>query len=386
MFLDITKKRNHGLIKVAFELHQKGLIQPDTYIIDLDNIIENGRKIKEEADKYGIKLYFMTKQFGRNPIVCHELMKLGYSGAVVVDFKEALTLKENGIKLGHVGHLVQIPTHCMEEIIEAKPEVVTVYSVDKAREVSKISQKLGQVQNIMLRVLDEGDTLYPAQYGGFYLNELIEKAKEIKELPNINIYGITSFPCFLFDPKEGDIKATKNIETLKQAQKLLEDKLNIKIQELNLPSATCVANIKSIAEYGGTHGEPGHGLTGTTPYHAENEAEEIPCLVYVSEVSHNLKEECYCYGGGHYRRSHMNKALVGSSIENYIELKAEEPSNESIDYYIALKGNANVGETVVMSYRTQVFVTRSSVAVVKGIKEGKPELLGIYDSLGKKTK
>ena len=39
-----------------------------------------------------------------------------------------------------------------------------------------------------------------------------------------------------------------------------------------------------------------------------------------------------------------------------------------------------------MSYRTQIFVTRSSVAVVKGIKEGNPKLLGIYDSQGRKIK
>ncbi|NFF79625.1 YhfX family PLP-dependent enzyme, partial [Clostridium sporogenes] len=180
------------------------------------------------------------------------------------------------------------------------------------------------------------DTLYPAQYGGFYLKDLIEKAKEIKKLPNINIYGITSFPCFLYDEKEGDIKATNNVQTLKKAQKLLENDLKIKIEQLNMPSATCVSNMKNIAENGGTHGEPGHGLTGTTPYHAKHEGAEIPCLVYVSEISHNLKEESFCYGGGNYRRSHMSKALVGKSIEDSIKVKASVPPLESIDYYITL--------------------------------------------------
>ncbi|NFF79507.1 YhfX family PLP-dependent enzyme, partial [Clostridium sporogenes] len=92
------------------------------------------------------------------------------------------------------------------------------------------------------------------------------------------------------------------------------------------------------------------------------------------------------YGGGNYRRSHMSKALVGKSIEDSIKVKASVPPLESIDYYITLRSNANVGDTVVMSYRTQIFVTRSSVAVVKGIKEGKPKLLGIYDSQGRKIK
>ncbi|MDO7204820.1 hypothetical protein Q5M85_12395 [Paraclostridium bifermentans] len=34
------------------------------------------------------------------------------------------------------------------------------------------------------------------------------------------------------------------------------------------------------------------------------------CMVYVSEISHNLKSTAYCFGGGNYRRSHLAKAIV----------------------------------------------------------------------------
>ena len=88
MFLEKTVERNKELVQAAFKLHREGLILPDTYVIDLDTLIENARKIKEEADKYGIKLYFMTKQIGRNPIIAKEFMKLGYEGAVVVDLEK----------------------------------------------------------------------------------------------------------------------------------------------------------------------------------------------------------------------------------------------------------------------------------------------------------
>lgn len=383
MFLDVTLRRNPKLIETAFELHQKGLIDPDTYILDIDTLLHNARSMKNEADKYGIKLYFMTKQFGRNPYISKELMKLGFDGAVAVDYKEADTLYESGIKLGNVGHLVQIPSNKVEDMVARRPEVITVYSVEKAEEISRAAVKLGIIQDIMLRVIDQGDILYPAQYGGFYIHELMEKAAEIKKLPNINIYGITSFPCFLYCENEKKVEKTPNVDTLTLAKKMLEEGLNIKLQEINTPSATCTSTIKLISENGGTHGEPGHGLLGTTPLHAVKDEAEIPAVAYVSEISHNLGDKSYCYGGGHYRRSHMEKALVGKDLQHMQKHKVQTPSVESIDYYFGLEGNASVGDTAIFAYRTQIFVTRSSVAVVKGIQSGNIEIAGIYDSLGK---
>ena len=44
------------------------------------------------------------------------------------------------------------------------------------------------------------------------------------------------------------------------------------------------------------HGEPGHGLTGTTPYNTHHRsAEEKIGYVYLSEVSHNYGSSSYCY-------------------------------------------------------------------------------------------
>lgn len=383
MFLEATLKRNPKLIDAAFKLHLEGLIEPDTYILDLDSIINNAREIKKEADKHKIKLYFMTKQFGRNPYVSYELIKLGYEGAVAVDFREAEILASNGIALGHVGHLVQIPKSKLEAILRAKPEYITVYSLEKAKELSEAAVRLGVTQKLMIRVIDKDDTLYPAQYGGFYLGELLEKAKQLLELPNLILSGITSFPCFLYNEGENYIKETNNVYTLQKAKKILEENLNIRIEQVNMPSATCTCNIENIASFGGTHGEPGHGLLGTTPIHAVSEHPEIPAIVYVSEVSHNLDDKSFCYGGGHYRRSHMENALVGKTLEDALKYKVEEPEFESIDYHFTLSDRAMVSDTVIMAFRTQIFVTRSKVAVVKGIQSGKPHIVGIYDSQGR---
>lgn len=386
MFLDMTLRKNRKLIETAFELHQNGIIEPDTYILDADSILYNAECIKEEADKYGIKLYFMTKQFGRNPYIASEIMKLGYDGAVAVDWREAETLAENGIKLGHVGHLVQIPNNDIENILLQKPEVITVYSVEKAKQISDAAKRLNMIQNVMLRVIDKGDILYPAQYGGFYLEELIENAKKIASMTNIKIYGLTSFPCFLYNSDSKSIEKTKNMDTLLTAKAVLENELGLKLKEINTPSATCTSSIKKIYNCGGTHGEPGHGLIGTTPLHAMGDEVEIPSIVYVSEISHNLDDTSYCYGGGYYRRSNTMNALVGKDMVSAKKLEFEKPSLESIDYYLGLKGKANVGDTAIFANRSQIFVTRSHVAVVKGIQKGNIEIVGIYDSLGRKIR
>ena len=106
--------------------------------------------------------------------------------------------------------------------------------------------------------------------------------------------------------------------------------------------------------------------------------------MYVSEVSHNFMGNAYCYGGGHYRRSHVKHALVGSSLEDSRSLEVIPPSDESIDYHFGLSEECKVGETVVMAFRFQIFVTRSDVVLVEGISSGQPQIVGVYDSLGRK--
>lgn len=386
MFLDLTIKKNPKLIEAAFLLHQKGQIQPDTYVLDLDAIINNGRAIKKEADNYGIKLYFMTKQFGRNPYVAAELIKIGFEGAVAVDYREAMVLHNNGIPLGHVGHLVQIPTHLIETIVKMKPEVITVYSIEKAREINAVAKKLGVIQKVLMRVIDQGDVIFPGQQGGFYLNSLEASVKELLELSNLSLEGLTSFPCFTVDKDKTTINETNNITTLLRAKSFIEEKFNMKINQINTPSVTCTSNMKRIAELGGTHGEPGHGLSGTTPIHALVDQVELPASVYVSEVSHNLDSQSYCYGGGHYRRSFMKEALVGKDMDTAKRIWIEAPDDSAIDYYITLRENAQVGDTSIMSFRTQIFTTRSEIAVVKGINSSEPQIVGIYDSQGNLVK
>ena len=234
--------------------------------------------------------------------------------------------------------------------------IVTVYTLEKAREISAVCTELGLHQKLMLRVLGEGDMLYSGQYGGFELQELDSAVRAIEAMPNVEVGGVCSFPCFLYDEAAQDILPMPNLRTVQTAAEMLRAR-GYRDLMLNTPSATCTHSIPMIAAAGGTHGEPGHGLTGTTPYHAGHpDAEERPGYLYVSEVSHNLGDKAYCYGGGHYRRGHMKNALVGTTPENAKVVPVLPPDDSSIDYHFELQQNCPVSAAAVMAFRTQFFV------------------------------
>ncbi|MBW4844203.1 MAG: YhfX family PLP-dependent enzyme [Lachnospiraceae bacterium] len=379
MFLRATEARNPLLIETAIRFHQQGVLQPDTYILDLDMIRRNAQVLLEEAKKYSISLFFMTKQIGRNPLVAKELINEGFSSAVVVDYREALVMMENNIPLGNVGHLVQIPKQLLKKIMDYGTEFITVYSIDKLKEINQISSELGIQQKVIIKILDKQDLIYDGQYGGFSLADIPNLVNSVKGMMNIELAGITSFPCFLLDQQE--INSTQNLKTVLFAKKLLQDN-GLPIKEINMPSATCVATIPKIRSFGGTQGEPGHALTGTTPLHALQEQSEKPAMVYVSEISHHFDGHSYLYGGGYYRRGHWENVIVVQAGKREYD-KLLPFSDESIDYYLGVNKKHAIGATVIAAFRTQMFVTRSEIAVIDGIQKKEPKLLGIYDSQGR---
>ena len=378
MFLDLVLQRNPKLIEAAFSFHQQGILLPDTYIIDGDAFDINARAMATCAKENNVLLYAMTKQIARIPLLAKRTIDAGFEGVVCVDHAEALQMVRAGVKIGNVGHLVQIPLHALEEIIAAKPEVITVYSIEKIEQINDVATKLDLNQPLLLKVLDKNDLLYPQQEAGFYLNELEKIITLIESLPNVSIAGVTHFPCFLLNNETQLIEPTANAQTVLKGADLLAQHGYTQMQ-INLPSSTCCSSIPMIAELGGTHGEPGHGLTGTTPFHnLDTSATELPSMVYLSEISHHHDSHSFCYGGGHYRRSFMNKALVNNQKVNVSPL-----AMEAIDYHFELEGMHKIGDPVIMSFRTQLFVTRSQVAIVDGIQSGIPVLRGLYSSLGK---
>ncbi len=387
MFLEATMKRNTAMIEAALGLHQKGAIQPNTFVLDVDQIVQNAALLGQTASRLGLQLYMMTKQIGRNPHVARKIKETGLTKAVAVDPWEALTLAAAGVELGNVGHLVQIPTKLLDRIVALQPEVITVFTLEKAWETARAAQRQGKVQDLLLRVARPGDLVYPGQTGGFLLEQLAAAAEEIKKFSGVRIAGVTVFPCFLYNGETGLVEATPNAETLIAAASLLEEDLKLNLSQINAPSANSVTTLPLIKDLGATHGEPGHAFTGTTPLNAHQVQPEVPALVYVSEVSHCYKGRAYTYGGGFYARGNIQKALVGRSWEQACTniLAANVLPAENIDYYgeLLLEDKAAaVGDTVIYAFRSQIFVSRSQVAVVEGIQRGRPRLQGIYDSAG----
>lgn len=380
MFLDMTLKRNEGLIRSATKMHQEGMIPANTYVIDADSLEQNVRMLSETAKEHDLNLYYMTKQIGRSGFVGQMIEKNGIDRAVAVDIDEALQLKKDNARIGNIGHIVQPSKSQWEEVLTTlQPEVVTLFSVERGKQVSFAAENLGVVQDVILRVIKPADMVYPGQFGGFLIDQLEAALNELLKLKGIRVIGITSFPVIQINEQKDDFRFTSNMETLKLAREILENK-GIKVTHVNAPSATSCYTIPMLKEMGVTHGEPGHALTGTTPLHAYREdLPEIPSIIYVSEISHMDEMNAYTIAGGFYARSNMEAALFGSNESDIVKQKAivNGVSPENIDYYGSLlkERKMNVGDTVIYAFRTQIFVTRAHVAFVRNVNSSNPELI-----------
>ncbi|HEV7908580.1 MAG TPA: alanine racemase, partial [Pseudonocardiaceae bacterium] len=177
MFLELLKRRNPALLRAAGELTLQRQIPPNTFVLDVDAIAANGKAIRAEADRLGLHLYFMTKQIGRNPVVTKALTGEGGRETVSVDIADANALSAHGFGLGHIGNLVQVPSIDLPRIIALEPEVISVFSLGKARQIAQEAERQGRTQGLLLRVADPARDVYlSGMDGGIVLDELAATA------------------------------------------------------------------------------------------------------------------------------------------------------------------------------------------------------------------
>lgn len=398
-FLEHTVSQNPAVIRTAVDLHQEGKIPHNTVVIDLDKVRDNVDAIADTANRRGLELYGMTKQFGRNPLVASVIADAGI-GFVAVDIEGAKSLHRHGLPVEHVGHLCQVPSNEIEYVVrEIDPEVITVFSHEKAAETADAAAAIGETQDILLRVVGEGDFFYDFQRGGFHERAIAEDAAEIDSLDGVRVAGLTSFPTVRFNIREEHEETLPNFDTLLRASEAVEAELGRELSQINAPGDTSAAVIDLLADKGATHGEPGHGFFGTTPWHFFNESlPEDPAWTYVSEVSHVEGNRAYTYGGNLsaadpsygfwtdlYQQARLY-ALVGDGPDVVDEEFMLAHEGGYIDYNVPVElgrnQSAEVGDTVVYGFRNQVFVSRANVAVIDGIQNGEPELLGLFDRTG----
>lgn len=401
MFLDLLRRRNPAFLDAIAELHRDGALPANTYAIDLDAVGRNASAFARETARLGLTPFAMTKQIGRNPDVSRVLAASGITHAVGVDLQCALAAASGGLRIGHLGHLVQIPRHEADTAAALEPLYWTVFNETKAREAGAAALRRGRVQDVLLRVVQEGDRFYTGHEGGFPLEGIVAAADLVDTIPGVRFAGITTFPATLFDAASGTATATPNRSTLTTAVELLEAAGRTGI-EVNAPGTTSISVLEALAGAGATQVEPGHGLTGTTPAHAVSDLEEEPAIAYVTEVSHLWNDRAYVFGGGLYVDPVLGgvgtSAIVVATgagapagrgpgfVAGLDTLPVEMPAPEAIDYYatIPLNGRTDirVGDTVVFGFRPQVFVTRASTAAVSGIGTGQHRVEGVWAADG----
>jgi predicted NBD/HSP70 family sugar kinase len=98
---------NPRLAQAAVRAHQEGRLLSGTYLIDIDALAANAAMLRDAAAAAGLTVYFMAKQFGRNPDACRAAVGAGLDRAVAVDPQCLEAEVRHGIRIGHAGHLVQ---------------------------------------------------------------------------------------------------------------------------------------------------------------------------------------------------------------------------------------------------------------------------------------
>ncbi|MCL6087727.1 MAG: alanine racemase [Actinobacteria bacterium] len=391
MFLNNIINKNPNLIKSALLLKKKKLIPSNCFILDLDAIFHNAKEIVQEAKKLNLRLYLMTKQINRNPFAAAIAINCGFSGAVAVDIQCARILNSYGIPVKHAGHLNQVPINDIKYILNIRPEVVTVFSYEEAENISRIAGQLNIIQDLLVRVVGEKDLFFSGQEGGFLENEFEETLNKLLKLKNVNIVGVTSFPCLTYNLNSQDnVIATNNMQTCLRVAEIISKKSQNKIKQINAPGNNYIEVFKILAQLGATHLEPGHALTATTPSHSfKPNNKGIPAALYVSEISHIYKDKAYAYGGGFWKgaplQNNRQNALVGEDFDTAVDNMANINDLEQIiDYHIILnsKKTFKIGNTVICGFYTQMQMTRAYIAAVSGVSKHNPVLEGIFDNAG----
>lgn len=382
MFLDAIHKRNPGLVRFAAELHRSGAIPPNTFVIDRGSVRRNAARLAARARELQLNLYFMAKQIDYDEYLV-QVIRQAIPGSVAVDWMGAEILMEQGVPLKHVGHLVPIPFYAIPAIMaRGRPEVWTLLDLEAAEAVSHAAQASNIEQRVLLRVI--GNDLYPGQEGGFSPESILSAADRIARLPGLQVSGVTSFPCFIWDEVHEQYVPNSNLEAILLAADRLRS-AGFEITQINAPGNTSVSVLPLLAKYGATHGEPGHALTGTAPEQSLGKSEEEPAVLYISEISAVLpSSQALVYGGGLYARAHAKSALVGSSVEELVQsepVPVAFPPPEFIDYQCMLHvpsgRRVHTGDTVVMAFRFQLFVLRSYRAIVEQNTAGNWELIAL---------
>ncbi|MBX3069386.1 MAG: alanine racemase [Thermomicrobiales bacterium] len=399
MFLNRLQSDNPALLDAAVELHQSGQIPANTWLFDLDTIAANARIQAAEAKRLGLTTFLMTKQIARNPLVAATALANGIDKTVAVDMTCAHLLNRCGLPVGHIGQINQIPRHQITHALTMQPDYITVYSVEKARQISdamdSVVRVAGARQSLLVRVYGDDDVAFAGQEGGFHESAVVDAVRAIAALPHVEVIGTTAFPVveYTFDRERMPPGLLPNMTTITDAAKRIETELGIPMTVINAPGNTSAETFATLKGAGATHVEPGHGICGTTISQMMlGSSLERPAYTWVTEVSHIYKGTAYAFGGGLwslmtglYDDAWPKQMIVGSDPASARSTVLDyQHIDQIIDYHlpIAQGDRCQIGDTVVFPIYTQAQMTRSYTAAVSGIQAGRPVVEGVFDHAG----
>ena len=395
-------RRNPGLIEAAATLHREGTIPPDCYVVDLDTIAANCRAVGAAIDDAGLLTFFEAKQFGRCPPICATVRANGFDAALAIDMEELYALERLAIPVGHVGHLGQIPVADVEYVVtHTRPQYVTVYSLEKCHHIARVAASHGLVQPVVLRVDGPRDIVARSLAGGVAESDALWVIAHIDRLDGVRFAGFTTYPAVRFDLGRQAWVTTSNFETMIGLAGRVRDELGIEVDHINAAGNICAASIGLIAGVA-THCEPGQAFVGGLVANAFSDQAEVPAMAYVTEVSHVADGVPYVFASSWVANNTVGiwnqldyDALLGTipagdgAAGRPLSAKPQQfaASDPTAFMYNAIRpldgGGANVGDTVVFGFRSQLYRANGALlAVLDGLADGAPRLLGLFDRNG----
>jgi predicted amino acid racemase len=395
-------RRNPALIEAAAILHREGGIPPDCYVVDLDRIAANCRLLRAALADTGLGTFFEAKQFGRCPPICATVRENGFDRALAIDTEELYALERQGIPIGHAGHLGQIPAADVEHVVTStRPDYVTVFSLDKCRQIARVAERHGLLQAIVLRVDGPSDIVARSLAGGVPESDAVRVIADIGRLDGVRFAGFTTYPAIRFDLRRQCWVTTSNFETMTRLADRVQGELGLEVEQINAAGNICAASVGLIAGKA-THCEPGQAFVGGLVANAFVDQAEVPAMAYVTEVSHVVGGVPYVFASSwlanntvgiwnHLEYDALSGTIPGADgaggrpvAAKPQHFAASDPTAFMYNAIRPLDGrDTNVGDTVVFGFRSQLYRANGAlVAVVEGLGDGAPRLRGLFDRNG----
>ena len=131
---------------------------------------------------------------------------------------------------------------------QVHPEYMTVYSLEKARRISKIAGELGVTQKVLVKVIEVPRLERLANPSGFYGDDAVRFAKRTRTKPRtFKFPGVTCYPATDFSLVTKTHSTSGPFKEMMNVVARLKGELGIDVEHVNACGRNCVANLELTA-------------------------------------------------------------------------------------------------------------------------------------------